>query len=101
MKMHNPPHPGKVLKELYLKPLRLSVTAAAQALGVSRKTVSEIVNGKAAITAEMALRLSKAFGTNAQSWLNGQAKYDLWQMERRTTVKGVKRVYTPHLPTHL
>ena len=63
MKMHNPPHPGEVLRELCLKPLGLTVTQAARALGVSRKTLSGILNGRAGISPEMAVRLSLAFGT--------------------------------------
>ena len=82
MKMHNPPHPGEVLKELCLEPLGLSVTRAAEALGVSRKTLSAILNGRAGISPEMALRLSKAFGTSPESWLNQQMYYDLWITER-------------------
>ncbi len=82
MKMHNPPHPGEVLRELCLKPLGLTVTEAAAALGVSRKTLSSILNGRAGISAEMAVRLSLAFGTTAESWLNQQLQYDLWRAER-------------------
>ena len=78
MRMHNPPHPGEILKELCLQPLDLSVTRAADALGVSRKTLSAILNGRAGISPEMALRLSKAFGTTPESWLNQQMHYDLW-----------------------
>jgi addiction module HigA family antidote len=83
MKMHNPPHPGEVLKELCLKPLGLSVTRTAEALGVSRKTLSAILNGRAGISPEMALRLSKALGTSAESWLNQQMLYDLWVTEQQ------------------
>lgn len=83
MKMHNPPHPGEVLRELCLKPLDLSVTEAARALGVSRKTLSSILNGRAGISPEMAVRLSIAFDTTAESWLNQQVQYDLWRAERR------------------
>jgi addiction module HigA family antidote len=67
MRMHNPPHPGEVLKTLCLEPLHLSVTEAARALGVSRKTLSAILNGRAGISPEMAVRLSIAFGTSAES----------------------------------
>jgi addiction module HigA family antidote len=70
MRMHNPPHPGEVLKTLCLEPLKLSVTEAAKELGVSRKTLSAILNGRAGISPEMAVRLSLAFGTSAESWLN-------------------------------
>ena len=72
MRMHNPPHPGEVLKTLCLEPLKVSVTEAAKALGVSRKTLSAILNGRAGISPEMAVRLSIAFGTSAESWLNQQ-----------------------------
>jgi addiction module HigA family antidote len=82
MKMHNPPHPGEVLKELCLEPMRITVTEAAKALGVSRKTLSAILNGRAGISPEMAVRLSIAFDTTAESWLNQQVQYDLWQAER-------------------
>jgi len=78
MRMHNPPHPGEVLRELCLEPLGLTITDAAGALGVSRKTLSAILNGRAGISPEMAIRLSKAFGTSAESWLNQQMQYDLW-----------------------
>ena len=82
MKMHNPPHPGEVLQELCLRPLNLTVTEAARALGVSRKTLSSILNGRAGISPEMAVRLSIAFSTSAESWLNQQLQYDLWRAER-------------------
>ncbi|WP_323272824.1 HigA family addiction module antitoxin [Limnoraphis robusta] len=82
MRMHNPPHPGEVLRELCLEPLGLTVTDAAEALGVSRKTLSAILNGRAGISPEMAIRLSKAFGTSAESWLNQQMQYDLWVAEQ-------------------
>jgi addiction module HigA family antidote len=82
MKMHTPPHPGEVLLELCLKPLGLTVTQAALALGVSRKTLFGIVNGRAGISPEMAIRLSKAFDTTAESWLNQEVQYDLWHAEQ-------------------
>jgi len=90
MLMHEPPHPGEIIKELCLEPLELSVTAAAQALGVSRKTLSSIVNGKAGISPEMAVRLSIAFNTSSESWLNQQTQYDLWQAESRRSELRVK-----------
>lgn len=80
--MHNPPHPGEVLRELCLNPLGVSVTEAAEALGVSRKTLSAILNGRAGVSPEMAVRLSIAFDTSAESWLNQQLQYDLWQAEQ-------------------
>ena len=82
MKMHNPPHPGEVIKELCLEPLGLSVTDAAKALGVSRKTLSALLNGRSGISPEMALRLAKAFDTSPESWLNQQTQYDLWHAEQ-------------------
>lgn len=78
MEMFNPPHPGEIIKELCLEPLELTVTRAAEALGVSRKTLSAIVNGQAGISPEIAIRLSIAFDTSAESWLNQQTQYDLW-----------------------
>ncbi len=82
MKMHNPPHPGEVLRQLCLEPLGLTVTEAAKALGVSRKTLSSILNGHAGISPEMAVRLSLALNTTAESWLNQQMQYDLWHAQR-------------------
>jgi addiction module HigA family antidote len=83
MLMHNPPHPGEILKKLCLEPLGLTVTEAAKALGVSRKTLSAILNGRAGISPEMAIRLSMAFDTTAESWMNQQVLYDLCQAEQR------------------
>jgi antitoxin HigA-1 len=91
MLMHNPPHPGEGLRSLCLEPLGISVTAAAKALGVSRKTLSAILNGHAGISPEMAIRLSIAFGTSAESWLQQQLQYDLWQAEQR---RGILHVQT-------
>lgn len=82
MRMHNPPHPGEILKSLCLEPLGLTVTDAAAALGISRKTLSSILNGRAGISPEMAVRLSIAFGTTAESWLNQQTQFDLWHAEQ-------------------
>jgi addiction module HigA family antidote len=84
MKMHNPPHPGEVLREFCLEPLGLSVTDAAAALGVSRKTLSAILNGRSGISPEMAIRLGRAFDTTPESWLNQQMHYDLWVAEKNT-----------------
>lgn len=82
MDMHSPPHPGEILKALCLEPLGLTVTAATEALGVSRKTLSAILNGWAGISPEMAGRLSIAFDTTAESWLNQQTQFDLWRAEQ-------------------
>ena len=92
MLMHDPPHPGEIIKELCLEPLGISVTEAAKALGVSRKTLSSIINGKAGISPEMAVRLSIAFDTSSESWLNQQTQYDLWQAEQHRNELRVKRL---------
>lgn len=92
MNMFNPPHPGEILRELCLEPLGLTVTRAAEALGVSRKTLSAILNGKAGISPEMAIRLSIAFDTSAESWLNQQAQYDLWIARQNQRELKVKRL---------
>ena len=92
MKMHNPPHPGEIIRTLCLEPLGLTVTQAADALGVSRKTLSAILNGRAGISPEMAVRLSIAFGTSSESWLNQQTQYDLWYAERRRKQLRVARL---------
>lgn len=83
MKIHNPPHPGEILLGLWLHPMGLTVTKAADALGVSRKTLSKIVNGNAGISPEMAFRLSIVFGGSPESWMGHQIAYDLWQVEQQ------------------
>jgi len=93
MNMHNPPHPGEIIRDLCLEPLGLSVTDAAAALGVSRKTLSSILNGRSGISPEMALRLSKAFNTSPESWLNQQVQYDLWHAKKEGKVLKVKKLY--------
>ena len=90
--MHNPPHPGEILRALCLEPLGLSVTDAAKALGVSRKTLSAVLNGRAGISPEMAVRLSIAFDTTAESWLNQQVQYNLWLAEKRRKSLKVARL---------
>jgi antitoxin HigA-1 len=87
--MYNPPHPGEVLKELYLEPLALTVTEAAAQLGITRKTLSQLINGKSGISPEMALRLAKAFGGSATSWLSMQHNYDLWHLEQTLDLSAV------------
>lgn len=77
MPMKNPPHPGEIIRDLYLEPLGLTVTEAAAGLGVTRKTCSLLVNGHAGISPEMATRLSKAFGRTPEAWLLLQMQYDL------------------------
>ncbi|MCG7876136.1 MAG: HigA family addiction module antitoxin [Candidatus Thiodiazotropha endolucinida] len=92
MLMHSPPHPGEIIKELCLEPLGISITEAAKALGVSRKTLSSIINGNAGISPEMAVRLSIAFNTSSESWLNQQTQYDLWEAEQHRKELRVKRL---------
>jgi antitoxin HigA-1 len=92
MKLHNPPHPGEILRELCIDPLGLSINEAAEALGVTRKTLSAILNGRSGISPEMAVRLSLAFGTTSESWLNQQSQYDLWQAEKKRNQLKVKKL---------
>jgi addiction module HigA family antidote len=91
-----PTHPGQILKKMYLEPLNLTVTALAETLGVSRKTVSAIVNERKSVTPEMALRLSRAFSTTPELWLNLQRNYDLWQAARDTGLwQDIEPIYKP------
>ena len=90
--MHNPPHPGEIIKEFCLEPLGISVTDAAEGLGVSRKTLSAIINGRAGVSPEMAVRLSIAFDTSAESWLNQQSQFDLWLAEQNRESLHVRRL---------
>ena len=83
MGMHQPPHPGEVIRELCIEPLGLTVTEAAKGLGVSRKTLSALLNGRFGVSPEMAIRLSKAFGGSPESWLIQQAQYDLWVARKK------------------
>ena len=81
--MHNPPHPGAVIRRQCVEPLGLTVTAAAKGLGVSRNTLSMLLNGRLGISPEMAIRLSQGFGGSPESWLQQQMLYDLWRARRR------------------
>ena len=92
IQMHNPPHPGEILKELCLEPLGLSITEAASGLGVSRKTLSAILNGRSGVSPEMALRLSEAFDTTPESWLNQQVQYDLWVAKQAAKDLNVRKL---------
>jgi addiction module HigA family antidote len=92
MRMHNPPHPGTVIREFLGE---MSVAAAAKHLAVGRVTLSRVLNGKAAVSPEMAMRLARAFGTSTpEVWLGMQAQYDLWQIEKR---KRIRVDLLPHL----
>jgi addiction module HigA family antidote len=92
MPMLNPPHPGEVIRELCLEPLGLSVTAAAQSLGVTRKTLSALLNGHTGISPEMALRLSMAFGGSAESWLQQKVLYQLAQVRKKADSLNIQRL---------
>jgi addiction module HigA family antidote len=81
MLMKNPPHPGRVVLQECIEPLGLTITEAAEALGVTRVTLSELVNGRRGISPEMAVRISKVFGGSAESWLVQQAQYELAQVK--------------------
>ena len=87
--MYNPPHPGEILREDYLEPLGLSVTETAKGLEISRKGLSAILNGRTGISPAMAVKLSKAFGTTPELWLNLQSQYDLWHAQREVSLKRV------------
>ncbi len=83
-RQRRPTHPGGVLRRHYMEPLSITVSGLAVVLGVSRKTLSEIVNEHASVTPDMALRLSKAFKTTPELWLNMQRNYDLWQASHKS-----------------
>lgn len=90
MPMKNPPHPGEIIRDLYIEPLELTVTQAAAGLGVTRKTLSLLLNGHASISPEMAVRLARAFGRTPESWLQLQANYDLTQVSQRVNFDKVQ-----------
>lgn len=94
-KMHNPSHPGEVIRDLCIEPLGLSVTAAASGLGVSRKALSELLNGHSGVSPDMAIRLEKAFGSTAETWLQMQLQYDLWHAEQRADKIKVTKFAVP------
>ena len=79
MAMHDPPHPGGIVRRQCLEPLGLTVTRAAEGLGVTRQALTELLNGRTEISVEMAIRLSKTFGSTPETWLEMQMAYDLWQ----------------------
>jgi antitoxin HigA-1 len=92
MSMHNPPHPGEIVKEFCIEPLKLTVTNAAESLGVTRKTLSMLLNGKSGISPEMALRLSKVFGRTPEGWLRLQLQYDLWKARQNLDIGQLERI---------
>ena len=92
MGMYNPPHPGGIIREFCIEPLGLTVTEAAKAIGVTRKTLSSLLNGRSGISPEMALRLSKVFGRSPEGWLKLQLQYDLWTTQQSVDLKDLKRI---------
>lgn len=99
--MYKPPHPGDVIKKIYLNDLKLTVTKAAEKLGVTRKTLSELINNKAGISAEMALRLSQLFQTRPEMWLKMQSSYDLWRAKQKDTLGRFKQLVMPSAVTKM
>lgn len=92
MAMHNPPHPGEFIREVYLEPFGLSARHLAAKLKVSPSTVARVLQGRSAISPEMALRLSKALGRSAESWLAMQDMHDLWSARMHVNLDGVERL---------
>ena len=93
MKKEMPPiHPGEILKEMYLEPLGVTISAFGSILGVARRTISLIVNGHSGISPEMALRLSKALDTTPELWLNMQRDYDLWNVEKKIVLTNIRKI---------
>ena len=92
MNMHNPPHPGEFIRSVYLEELGVSVRKVAESLAVSPSTFTRLLNGQSNISPEMALRLSKALGRSAESWLAMQDTYNLWHARKEVDLRGVKKV---------
>jgi antitoxin HigA-1 len=95
MPMKNPAHPGRIVRRACLEPLGLSVTAGAKILGVTRQALNNVINGKSGISPEMAIRLSKAFGSTAETWLLMQLAYDLAAARKDESKIGVSRQQVP------
>ena len=93
--MHNPCHPGAIVKYECLEPLGLSVTRAAEGLGITRQALSDLINEKSGMSVDMAIRLSKAFGSTPETWLGMQMAYDLWQARERAESIQVERFKIP------
>lgn len=95
MAMHNPPHPGEFIREVYLTPLGISARQVSNSLGVSASTFNRLLNGESRISPEMALRLSKTLGRSAESWLAMQVHYDLWHARQSIDLKQVRKLEVP------
>ena len=98
MRMKNPPHPGLSVRHDCLEPLGLSIAEGAKVLGVTRQAMNNLISGKAGLSAEMAIRLEKAFGGGAETWLRMQAAYDLAQAEKHTGKIKIRRVKDALIP---
>lgn len=96
MGMHNPPHPGEFIRQIYLTPYDISVRQVAKNLRVSSSTFNRLLKGESNVSPEMALRLSKVLGRSPESWLAMQDHYDLWHARKRLNLKGVKKLHKPH-----
>ncbi len=92
MSMFDPPHPGEIIREFCIDALNITVTDAAKSLGVTRKTLSTLLNAKAGISPEMALRLSKVFGRTPEGWLKLQLQYDLWKAQNKVDLSSLKKI---------
>ena len=93
--MHDPCHPGELVKYECLEPLGLSVARAAEGLGITSQALSDLINAKAGVSVDMAIRLSKAFGSTPETWLGMQMAYDLWQARKRAESIEVERFEAP------
>jgi addiction module HigA family antidote len=98
MQMHDPAHPGDVIREACLKPLALTVTSAAAALGVTRKALSDLLNGHSGVSPDMAIRLEQVFGSSAETWLRMQMQRDLWEARQRSDAIKVTKRYAAPMP---
>ena len=92
MTMHKPPHPGEFIRSVYLKPFGMSARSLAESLAVSPSTLNRVITGKSGVSPDMALRLSKALGRSAESWLAMQDHYDLWQAKQSVKLDDVQHV---------
>ncbi|OGT34135.1 MAG: addiction module antidote protein, HigA family [Gammaproteobacteria bacterium RBG_16_51_14] len=92
MPMHNPPHPGEFIREVYITPFQISVRKVAESLHVSASTLNRLLNGENNVSPEMALRLSKALGRSPESWLAMQDQYDLWHARKNVNLKEVRKL---------
>jgi antitoxin HigA-1 len=92
MGMYNPPHPGEIIRDICIEPLDLTVTDASKALGVTRKTLSSLLNARSGVSPEMALRLSKVFGRTPEGWMRLQLQYDLWRTKQSVDITHLKRI---------